>query len=332
MKKLLSNLLLSVLVLLSACKSTLPTQIIQPKLNGVKISSKFRDVYSLSLDSQDNLYFVDNNVIKKIDSKTKELTTIAGKEIPDELPQDGNIDGDISTAKFGKITKVDYVEKDNSIYFTDAYYIGNSNNNYKDVFIRKITNNKVETTFQFPYIEGTNIVSGGYVYTNINSETYILQKETIGKIDNNKIINKIPISGSYFILDGEQTIYTISIGQDKITKLYIRVNNEWKELVKVYNRNLSFTVGKDNSVYIIESKLEVNLAGEKTSNDDSILLHKIPKSKILEAKDLIDLDKKEYVIGELPKVYGLFPKISDDLSKMYLISGDSIYEINLKEK
>ncbi|MFN8579265.1 MAG: hypothetical protein U0354_20755, partial [Candidatus Sericytochromatia bacterium] len=85
MKKLLSRMILSSLVLLSAC--TLPIQLIEPKVNGVKINFQSNNLTDFTLDQDDNIYVVDNNVIKRIDAKTNELTTIAGKENPDEFPQ-----------------------------------------------------------------------------------------------------------------------------------------------------------------------------------------------------------------------------------------------------
>lgn len=78
------GIIVSTIVFSFSC--TLPIEIVIPKENGVKISSKFKNLSGLSVDSKDNLYFVDNNVIKKLDSNNS-LTIIAGKEKPDIYPR-----------------------------------------------------------------------------------------------------------------------------------------------------------------------------------------------------------------------------------------------------
>lgn len=149
MKKLRLLGLVGLMMIFMSCHfSTVPIEIIEPKLNGIKISLSIIKETSLSIDSKENLYFNEKNIIKKMDSKGN-VSIIGGKEIPDIFPEDGNIDGDVNSAKFGEIEKSQYFEEENTIYIEEKFNYSKLSIDGYYYLVRKIKNNKVETIKNF---------------------------------------------------------------------------------------------------------------------------------------------------------------------------------------
>ena len=100
-------------------------------LDGTGTAAQFILPQWLAVDSQDNVYVIDNrNTIRKI-TQEGVVTTLAGT-----AGVRGNVDGTGAAAKFSELSNI-AVDSSNTIYVTDA-----NNNN-----IRKITQAGVVTTF-----------------------------------------------------------------------------------------------------------------------------------------------------------------------------------------
>lgn len=287
--------------------SNVPVEIIKIKeTKDIKLSYK-PFISNLCLDSNENFYFIDGNVIKKVDQKGN-LTIIAGKEEDDFYPEDGNIDGDLSTAKFGEIIKMNYVENEKLFYFVEKFKMKDNKDKY-NYFARKLSNNKIETIYKIGNIDKKDNNSKNYRINFISKEGEIYFEEYIRpnwsgmKITKDNQVIKVEGSGNF--LDYEGTFYSLrnesldSYSEDY--SLYVRVENKWKKIIDgtLIHHLLNISIDKNNNVYIVEDFFRQNLDGDVISFGDPYLIHKISKEKILEIKEPLALYKKEFVIGEL---------------------------------
>lgn len=345
-KKIILNLIVIVSMLSTSC--TLPVQVIEPKENGIKSSIKieYRDL--ITKDEEDNFYIIDNNQIKKLDNKGN-VSTIAGKNTPDILPEDLSIDGDIKSAKFGKIEKFFYSSKSKSIYFVDSL----SNETYKDIyFIREIKDDKVSSIYTSSEKINTNISylnisnprniyidKNDYIHSFITKDyqkylvlTKIKDSKT-QEIECEQINSPYTVSNS--ISSDNNILYLVFFISHKI-KLYIYINKEWKEFYSVdyeSRENFDITLDKDNNLILFRPQKTYNIDGDDISNFYSpVLLFKIPEKDILHNKN-ISLDDKKYLIGEISDSYSYSSVIglSEDEKKLFLLKEGNLYSVEIRK-
>lgn len=347
-KKIILNLIVIVSMLSTSC--TLPVQIIELKENGIKSSIKieYRDL--ITKDEEDNFYIIDKNQIKKLDNKGN-VSTIAGKNTPDILPEDLNIDGDIKSAKFGKIEKIFYSSKSKSIYFVDSL----SNETYKDTyFIREIKDDKVSSIYtsseninkintNISYLNISNprdvyIDKNDYVYYFINKDykNYLLfnkiKESKVQEIECEKVNNL-----SFLLASSNDLIYLTGLTHTgSYNKLYIYLNKEWKEFYSVdYESRETFdiTLDKDNNLILFRSQKTYNIDGQDISKFYSpVLLFKIPEKDILNNKN-ISLDDKKYLVGQISDSYSYSSVIglSENQKKLFLLKEDNLYSVEIRK-
>lgn len=309
--------------------TTVPIEIIKPKINGIIEDMPMHDITYLSIDSKNNLYFNQKNVIKKMDSDGN-ITVIGGEEKKGIdlaiYPADKIIDGELNKAKFGEIKKVVYVEKENAVYFEDYYNRDRFDSSTVYSFLRKIANNKVVT------ISDTSVSSD-------NAHNYYF--DSFGNILESP---KIEFKGN--IIDIEGTSYYINTKQYEMRTLQVlKEDNTWQDLIEPTPHRISVSVDKNNNLYILENTLYTNNLGGISpkswrlpkitiSGYSPTIIHKIPKKTILAANGSIDLDKKDFVIGELAEKSGFGSSmiVSFDGTKLYLVGINSIAKINIGEK
>ncbi|MEK7433061.1 MAG: hypothetical protein AABZ74_08020 [Cyanobacteriota bacterium] len=337
---------LSFIFLITIFSCTLPTEIIEPKINGVKISKEFKNITDMVVTDNEDIYIVDNNVIKKIDSKG-EITIIAGNE-KEEINTE-NIDGDIKTAKFGKINKIQYVEKEKTVYFED-YFL-----NQNKTLIRRININKtVETILKEDYIyyNYLGITKDGYIYKlnsnsckeghdcdfiiqKLNTELKEIKSESLNIVSG--IIFKIietSESDFYFLksysftnlsraMFNRKTFYTeliLKLDSNKILR------NKIVKLSGIYEKDDFENIlldSKDNLYIKLNLKENLNNIIYKISKDD------IDKQIILPDTESFSLEKKN-IVGYIPK--NLYINSIDEKKKMvYAFNKNVIYKIKIGE-
>lgn len=334
--KLLNKTLLITLVILNSC--TLPTEIIEPKINGEKINRTFGDISGITIDPKDNLYIVDENVIKKLDTKTNELTVVAGKEKSDIYPNNGIIDGDIQNAKFGKIQGVHYSEKENSIYFNDTFYY--ENNRLQKSSLRKIENNKVIS------------IATDYSYVGIRGERYILDENNLNviELDGTKFnykLDDLPTDGDnsykHYFTDSQGLLYLLYSAPTK-KELYIKSHDKWIKIIytpSYFDYGINYFLDRDNNLYVIEDKTKRDLVGKSQDFYSPTILYKVPKKDISMITQNTNLLKSEYEIGSMDIfIQTMTFTISYDLKKAFVIKENestneyklyknSIYKMNI---
>ncbi|MEK7434086.1 MAG: hypothetical protein AABZ74_13200 [Cyanobacteriota bacterium] len=328
--------------------SNVPVEIIKIKeTKDIKLSYK-PFISNLCLDSNENFYFIDGNVIKKVDQKGN-LTIIAGKEEDDFYPEDGNIDGDLSTAKFGEIIKMNYVENEKLFYFVEKFKMKDNKDKY-NYFARKLSNNKIETIYKIGNIDKKDNNSKNYRINFISKEGEIYFEEYIRpnwsgmKITKDNQVIKVEGSGNF--LDYEGTFYSLrnesldSYSEDY--SLYVRVENKWKKIIDgtLIHHLLNISIDKNNNVYIVEDFFRQNLDGDIMSNSyQPPLIHKISKKNILELKEPLALYKKEFVIAELYGDDSIVSEhsiiVSEDGNRLYgfnQFNSNNIVKVNIGSK
>lgn len=302
--------------------TTVPIEIIKPKMNGILIDMTMDDITHLSIDSKNNLYFNQYNMIKKMDSDGN-ITIIKGKQIKDFYPINKIIDGELSEAKFGEIGSVFYIEKEKALYFQDSYSDLNSSI-INHSFIRKITNDKVET------IRELGKTKSNYYFDSFGNilESY-----------NNDWGN---------IIDMEGTSYCINTKQYGMRTLQVlKEDNTYQDLIEPTGHEIKASVDKKNNLYILEDTYYRNYTNDPgiirrslrlpkitTSGYSKTIIHKIPKKTILAANGAIDLNKKDFAIGELAEKLGFGSSmiVSYDGTKLYLVGINSIAKIDISTK
>lgn len=348
-KKIVLNLIVISTILSTAC--TFPVQVIDPKENGVKSSIKieYRDL--ISKDEEDNFYIIDNNQIKKLDNKGN-ISIIAGIKNPDVLPEDLNIDGDIKSAKFGKIEKIFYSKKSKSIYFADSL----SNDTYKDTyFIREIKDGSVSSIYTSN--EKINQLNKSIIYLNISNpknlyidkndyihsfitkdyKTYLvynkIKDSQIQEIECSQVNNPYIVSNS--ISTDSQVLYLVFFTSNS-RKLYLYINKEWKESYSVnyeYREDFDITLDKENNLLLFRPQKIYNIDGNDISNFYSpVLLFKIPEKDILNNKNIV-LDDKKYLIGEISDFYSYSTVIdlSEDEKKLFILKDKKLYSVEIRK-
>ncbi|MFN8577697.1 MAG: hypothetical protein U0354_12645 [Candidatus Sericytochromatia bacterium] len=342
---------------------TLPIQLIEPKVNGVKINFQSNNLTDFTLDEDENIYVVDNNVIKRIDAKTNELTTIAGKEKPDDFPQNGNIDGDIKNAKFGKIKNLFYLESEKVIYLFENFYLA-ENLNCNGIFsIRKIINNQVSSIY-LSNMESSEKCKSSYnkirnyntlnirnenIPTNIleNNRTFYSLNETLKKfnfknntfetIDNFDNKNSIDSSDTEkssfteFTIDDDETLYMSQYTSSKTNSFYVRVNNKWNKVLESPSY-ISFT-SRAQCLYLIDFGYSMPPVSNYKNNlvNDVPKIYKIPKKDIVNNKSLIYLKNSLYLIGII-KDTSFSNKISKNMNNLYVLNNNSISKIIIGDR
>lgn len=370
MKKLLHKIFISSFIILCSCK--LPSQVIEPKMNGIKINQTFKNISGMSIDSNDNLYIIANNIIKRIDAKTEEITLIAGKEKPDFYPKDGNIDGDINTAKFGTIQNVVYAESENAVYFLETTTLDNKNCN-QIYLVRKIYNNKITTLIiSNKQSEYQKECVDSYSKLNIKSQEnlsrffyddhiYMIDNLHIKKLTNNifEIVksfenissysflddqrNPVFNNDSYYFLDNQLNLYSVlNNDEKKTTSLYVRLNESWKKIIES-DKSLSFLV-KNGNVYIIDNNLTIfqPLRGGRIRHFWDFLEPSFDSKKKLTLhminKNQILESKTLFDLSKNQYLIGELDlytsplEISNDGLKLYTSYNDSIYKVKIEMK
>jgi len=107
--------------------------------DGNGINARFQSPRFLDIDSKGDIYVTDSCTIRKINIKTKEVTTVAGK-----IGNPGEVDGNLVDARFGSLAGIT-IDTAGSVYVADAQY--NT--------IRKISSSGIVST-----IAGTSKKSG----------------------------------------------------------------------------------------------------------------------------------------------------------------------------
>ncbi|MFN8673424.1 MAG: hypothetical protein U0457_15235 [Candidatus Sericytochromatia bacterium] len=307
MKKLKALILCS--FLLFSCN--IPLQKIDVKIPISRLNYDFDYISSICTDKNDNIYIIENNQIKKIDSKTNEITLIAGKIKPDNFASAGDIDGEISKAKFGDISSLFFSDSENSLYFFDrniyetkkSLESGKEDDKIYYSQLRNINNNKVKT---FSDIGNINIIFS----KNGKSYFYLFNESILYQFDREpfSITKKIVIPDKSFIrdtiIDNEGNIYlTIT---DKLLgnydDLYVSKNNSWFKIIDSDNDGiLTYFLNKSDDLYVIKEPVRINSFTKEKLLDYYMpsSIYKIPKRDIKDLKMPIKLNNFKYHIGFL---------------------------------
>lgn len=328
-----------------------------PELSAIKIETLKRTTdlqYQIRLisDNKTNIYFKDNNQIKKIDENNK-VSILVGKEKPDEYPEDEVIDGDLNSAKFGVIEYIQYVELEKEFYFMNSFSrekivelediygsqvllpfkekYGREKKKVYDYycFIRKVTkDNEVKTVLKL----GCN----SYIHINNNGIALIKNyseptKIKIKNLNNTNVEKKFSSpsfndSTTYLMLDSEESIYLIKNGNS----VYKFVNNNF---INVFSTNTtkSILLDENDNLYIIEDPRLYNSAHEQISGlNEPILIHKIPKEDTKKTSISKDIISKKYLVGTLPKDYNAI-SVNNKTKTLLLEHLDSVFKIKFEK-
>lgn len=262
MNKLLNKILLVNFVILNSC--TLPIELIEPRINGEKINHNFKNLTRITIDSKDNLYIADENVIKKLDTKTNELTVVAGKEKPDLYPDNEIIDGNIETAKFGTIGLIKYITDKESIYFAESFDKNTSEGKKELSFLRRIYQNKVTTLLKLE-TNSININSKGIIFLDVTNEVNQLIRINL---DNSRKVYNVPTEEKrcLYYPDSQDQIYITcsQMGNTHFSKLY-KFKDANLSLISDTRTSKSLVLDKNDDIYLVENKIELNTDGQQIS-------------------------------------------------------------------
>lgn len=108
-------------------------------VDGTGTNARFSSINYLNIDSNDNIYLVENSKIRKI-TPDRKVSTLAGKD------ETGDVVGDINSALFNKIKGM-AIGKDNSIYVLDG-----------ENEVLKIISQEQTKVFSYPIKDSRNFV------------------------------------------------------------------------------------------------------------------------------------------------------------------------------
>lgn len=317
---------------------TLPMEVIEPKINGVKLNPTFKKITDMVVDSNDNIYILDNNVIKKLDSKGK-LTIIGGNEKPEENFNE-NMNGDVKTAKFGKIEKIQYVENEKTLYFVE--YFDNKSNSIEK--IQRIVNNKLETlkleilnSFSNTHVFSINISKSGYIYLAV--QIYPEKNMTLYKLNTNMkeikfqnlsfegVPSKIfeDDNSNLYFLDRQLVSIHLNTKID-ISSINIKLNNKVEQIRVSFPSNKA---GFFEDTMLFDSKNEnVYFQGDNTIYKLGI---KVFEAKFLSTKnsklETLELENKD-IVGYIPNNLKI-SDLNDKKNIIYAFDEKNIYKINI---
>jgi len=174
--------------------------------DGIGALSQFNFPYDLCIDNNDNLFVTDNynHKIRKINTKTNEVTTIAGSSL-------GYLDGIASTSQFKYPSGICYNQEN--------FYVSDQNN----YIIRKISNNLSiynQEKLRFNIFPNPCTFFLEVEIDNITSNTRLQITDVLGKIIQNQKL--------------ESTITTINTSSFSKGIYFLKISDENKKNIRKF--------------------------------------------------------------------------------------------------